>query len=489
MTDTPATAASIAASYDAIAYDALPHPVSHPDNVGAVAFLMGLPAPALAGARVLEVGCNNGANLLPMAAALPAATFVGCDLAPTAVDAATRGAQALGLGNVRVLRADLADFDEGPWDYVIAHGFYSWVPAPVREALLAFLGRRLAPDGLAFVSYNTLPGGYVRRAAWEGLRWHTRHAATREEKLREARALAALLAEAGPTHDKADASVRAEYARIAAERDSALFHDTLSEPNEPVWFRDFVGAAERHGLAYVAEAMPQMMAGAGLSLPMRQFLASRDRLEREQYLDIARVRRFRHSILCRGDAAGRIAIAPDRGRLDGLKLSAAMPLLRSSAEGRMPATSGPDAEAFRALLEALVATAPAAAPVPEVLARVPGPGEQARKVVLRAWISGLAQVHLEGPRLASTVPARPQAFACARWQAGAGELVTSLRHEPVRVADPLARALLPLCDGTRDRTALAAALRDRFDLDEARLLGRVDDALASFAQSSLLTAP
>ena len=34
--------------------------------------------------------------------------------------------------------------------------------------------------------------------------------------------------------------------------------------------------------------------------------------------------------------------------------------------------------------------------------------------------------------------------------------VTNLRHEPVRIEDAVARAVVAACDGTRDHAALAA---------------------------------
>jgi hypothetical protein len=50
----------------------------------------------------------------------------------------------------------------------------------------------------------------------------------------------------------------------------------------------------------------------------------------------------------------------------------------------------------------------------------------------------------------------------ARRQVEAGEpAVTSLRHQRVELGDDLARDLLLLLDGTRDRAALAAAMRER----------------------------
>lgn len=470
--------AAIAANYDAIPYDALPYPLSHPDNVAAVATMFGLAAAPVASARVLEVGCNDGSNLLPMAAALPGATFVGCDIAPLPIAAANDAARALGLANVRFVVADLATLDGGPWDYVIAHGVYSWVPAPVRDALLHLLARALAPDGLAFVSYNTLPGGHVRRAAWEALRWHTRDTPAREDKLRAARELAALMAEAGPTHEAADASVRSEFARIAGEADSPLFHDTLAEPNEPVWFHDFADHLARHGLGYVAEALPSMMAGGGLAPRVRQFLAGRDRLAREQYLDIARVRRFRQSIVARAGRIGDAALMP--ARMQGLAVSASMPLMRAAADARLPAGSGADAATVRALLEALVQAAPAALPVPALLSRVPAAagGRPVDAVLLEAWVSGFAQLHARAPGLATTAGQHPRSFGCARWQAGQRDAVTNLRHETIRLVDPLARALLPLCDGTRDRAALTAAL--------AAPAAQVDEMLATLAQCALL---
>ena len=109
-------------------------------------------------------------------------------------------------------------------------------------------------------------------------------------------------------HEAGDAALRAEFVRIAGESDSALFHDTLAEPNEPVWFHAFVEHARLHGLTYVAEALPSMMAGGGLAPRVREFLASSDRLAREQYLDFARVRRFRQSLLCRSEVGRRFPV-------------------------------------------------------------------------------------------------------------------------------------------------------------------------------------
>lgn len=486
----PTTPQALTGKYEAIAYDALPHPVTHPSHVAAVAAMFGLEAPPVTTARVLEVGCNDGTNLLPMAASLPQASFTGCDIVPGAIRAAAATADALGIGNARFVATDLAALDGGPFDYVIAHGVYSWVGPPVRDALLALAARALAPNGIVFVSYNTRPGGHIRGAAAAPLLWHVRALADPRERIAAARDLAALLAEPGPTAEAADAALRAEWKRIAEEPDSALCHDSIAEPNEPVWFHEFVAHAARHGLAFVAEALPSMMSGGGLSPRVRQFLASRNRLDREQYLDFARVRRFRQSLLCRADPARDFELTP--GRLAGLHVSASPPLVRSAAESRMPTMPGADGAVLRHLLDGLVATAPEAIAVGTLVERVrdafaPADARPAAAILLDAWLGGFAQLHAVPPPVTRIVDPKPLVEPIARWQAPRRETVTNLRHEAVRLTDPFMRTLLALCDGTRGRGDLARALAGARDAGDPALAAQIEDALASFARFGLLS--
>jgi hypothetical protein len=126
----------------------------------------------------------------------------------------------------------LIDDPEG-FDYIIAHGVYSWVPAAVRDALLTLAARRLSRNGVLFVSYNVYPGCHVREAAWQMLHYHVDHLADPRAQLDAARAFAALLAEPGITQTETDAVIRQEFRKLAAQTDSALFHDDLALPNDP----------------------------------------------------------------------------------------------------------------------------------------------------------------------------------------------------------------------------------------------------------------
>jgi cyclopropane fatty-acyl-phospholipid synthase-like methyltransferase len=140
-------------AYDQVPYPGHPFAQAHPDRLATVATLFGLRPADPAACRVLELGCGDGGNLVPMALALPDSAFCGVDLSPSAIDRAQALSDELGLVNVDLRAADLAALpDVGAFDYVIAHGVYSWIAPPARDALLAACRERLAPGGVAYVS-------------------------------------------------------------------------------------------------------------------------------------------------------------------------------------------------------------------------------------------------------------------------------------------------------------------------------------------------
>src|SRR5258707_4903218 len=104
--------------------------------------------------RVLEIGCGSGGNIIPLAYTLRGSSFLGIDLAKQPIAVARKKSRALALGNLELRACDLRDLSpsEGVFDYILAHGIYSWVPADVRDALLAACGALLAPQGIAFIS-------------------------------------------------------------------------------------------------------------------------------------------------------------------------------------------------------------------------------------------------------------------------------------------------------------------------------------------------
>jgi 2-polyprenyl-3-methyl-5-hydroxy-6-metoxy-1,4-benzoquinol methylase/methyltransferase-like protein len=485
----------LAQRYDAVAYASRSNALTHPGHLATVATLFGLAPPAVATCRMLDVGCSDGANLLPMAAALPEAQFVGCDLSGQAIEIARASAAELGLRNVTFLQQDLASLPAslGTFDYITAHGFYSWVPPEARESLLALASTRLAGSGIMFVSYNTYPGCHMRAAAWEVLQYHVKGLADPRDKLTAARTLAALLAEPGAVQTETDQVLRDEFRKLATQPDSALFHDDLAEINQPFYFHEFAAALHRHQLTFLAEAKLSMMTAAGLSPRVQQYVMNMDRLTREQYLDFAKVRRFRQSLVCRADAP--VAATDTAARVRALHVAASMALVRSAAEGKAfagaPATDDPSVHATRAILQFLVSVAPRIVPVDEVRAQVrehPVAGARPVEALLaEACYAGTVDAYVHPPELAATAPARPLAPAIVRWQAARGGGITNLRHETLQLDDRDAMRLLTLLDGTRTHDDLAQALATGPGGADTDGSARITAYLAHFAMHGLLT--
>ncbi len=152
-------------SYDELAYPGQPVPQSHLSRLAAVGLLFGMRPPAVDGCRVLELGCASGANLMPMADAYPQSTFVGIDYSRGQIDVGRETVSSLGLKNVTLERQDIArlDADLGEFDYIICHGVFSWVGHPLQETILDVCRARLAPQGIAYISYNAYPGWHLRK--------------------------------------------------------------------------------------------------------------------------------------------------------------------------------------------------------------------------------------------------------------------------------------------------------------------------------------
>ena len=212
--------------------------------------------------------------------------------------------KALGLTNVEIRQLSITDVtkDIGTFDYVIAHGVYSWVSDQVQEKILQICRENLSPNGVAYVSYNTYPGWHFRGMIRDMMLYHT--AQLREPTLRatQARALLDFLAQSVPTKDNAyGIMLKNEVEVLRQQRDSYLLHDHLEEANEPIYFYQFADRAGRHGLQYLAEAEFSTMLTSNFPQEVAETLrrVSNEIVRTEQYMDFLRNRTFRQTLLCR----------------------------------------------------------------------------------------------------------------------------------------------------------------------------------------------
>jgi len=168
-----------------------------------IARLFGVEAADPNQSKILEIGCGHGGNVLPMAEQLPGSNFTAVDLSETQINNAKTIAKAAELENIELLHKDLSTIDKdfGEFDYIIAHGVYSWVPDEVKAHLLRICGENLTPNGVAFVSYNTYPGWRVKESIRDMLLIHTERFEEPNDIIKNAKGLLKFLEEAAKKQD------------------------------------------------------------------------------------------------------------------------------------------------------------------------------------------------------------------------------------------------------------------------------------------------
>lgn len=113
--------------------------------------------------RYLDAGCGQGYNLVLAALFHPDSEFVGIDFMPEHIAHGRKLARQLKLSNVTFIEGDFLELAERPeglgeFDYAVCHGITTWISPEVRTALYRLIGRVLAPGGLFYNGYNTMPG-------------------------------------------------------------------------------------------------------------------------------------------------------------------------------------------------------------------------------------------------------------------------------------------------------------------------------------------
>jgi SAM-dependent methyltransferase len=482
MTHVADSSRQLLASYEALPYQGDPIPATNPDSVAAMVRLRGLRSPDVRRCRVLDLGCSTGGNIISMAVEFPHSTFVGVDFSPRQIETARRTATQLGLSNVRFEVMSIADVDQGlgTFDYIVSHGVYSWVPAEVQRALLRVCSENLAPDGIAYVSYNTEPGWHLRGLVREMLLLHDRPDLPAEERVARGRELVEFMATTVPDSQRLySALLQQEFALLKTLPDSYFLHEELETENSPIYFREFVERARQAGLRYISEATPSSWDAQLTHAVLNRVKGwASDEVTYEQYLDFLRGRSFRRSLLCHANVNVANEVSPRF--VESLYFSS------RSIPGEPPADAPKGAECFRtpdgvavtldhavalAALHTLVDTRPARLSFDELFTRVrdrlgtastpPLSSELLADVMLRCALVTLVRIHTVPAPCATKLSLRPVASSLARLQAVTGRYVTSLTNQNLDL-DSVARLLVVNADGTCEH-------KDFVQLSEAAL--------------------
>jgi methyltransferase-like protein len=497
-------------TYDQVPYPNMSYTQSHPDRMATVATLMGMNPPPIQHCRVIELGCASGGNLIPMAYELPGSEFVGIDNSEQQIVEGEKTIRSLGLENIRLEHLDILDVDGdlGTFDYVIAHGVFSWVPHKVQEKLLAVCKQTLAPNGVAFVSYNAYPGWHMLGIIRDMMLYHTRDEVDPQRRASMARGFLDFLAESVPAEGSAYGSflnmyaefLRGELKGASESGDAFLLHDELEQINQPFYFWEFAERASQHGLQYLGEAIFRMMMGSNLSPKVNEtlFKMSRSVIELEQYMDFVRNRMLRQTLLCHEDVVVQRRLYPEQ--LRGFRVSSHASIEDPEPDANAPsvarfqgtdgATLATDHPVSKAAMRYLSEVWPESIPFEDLLGEArarlgrDGSGDDERNRedeqvlgtnLLQAYTysSSLLSLHTYRPPMVLEVSERPVASVVARHQAAQGNRVTNLRHERVTL-DDVDRFLIQYLDGSHDLEALVRRLQEG-PIAEGTLVIRQDE--------------
>jgi SAM-dependent methyltransferase len=242
-------------AYDEVTYNAGISTYTHPYTLATNSSLCGLKPPIITTARILEIGCALGNNLIPIAESLPESVCIGIDLSSQQIKLAREASASLQLKNIVFIEGDIIPLSKeiGPFDYVICHGVYSWVPEEVRAQLFSACARLLSPHGILYMSYNTTPGwndfSLIRELhplICQGAPWEESHKAKMDQWI----------------NIMAEGALKERYKNLWFNQfrdlpDFYLQHGLFAEHNYPLSFTEVVADARKAHLFYCIDSNPK----------------------------------------------------------------------------------------------------------------------------------------------------------------------------------------------------------------------------------------
>ena len=479
-------------AYDEIKYPYSIRPATHVSRLAAAARLLGRDAPPVECCNVLEIGGGNAINLVSMALGLPEARFLSVDISEQAVKDGQELLRVTGVTNVACKAVDLRDIPDsaGPFDYVIAHGVYAWVPGEVREAILALLGRLLSPKGVAMVSYNAQPGCRPRQVIRDLLLRATRGITDRQRRIEVARKTLEFYIGLWDTKKAFPATLNDEARLLMLRPEAVMFHDEMGAQYNPQLLTDVVADAARYGLAYLGDTQLGLLSDAFFPGDLFEKclpLSEGDFIEFEQIRDFIEVRSFRQTLLCRaggpinrGFEASRLTDLHVDGRLERIfsaDLKEDEYIFKTLHGGEFSTRNQSFAESLIHLAEIFPASEPVAS-----LSEDPETLEALTNVFL---MGGVEFMTAPFP-VKATLDDRPRGSRLARAEVAFGlKEVSSLRHTYVSLDESGVRFLERL-DGTKDAAQLAADMAPILGLTLEEARARVHKGLADFNRLGLI---
>ena len=464
--------APAANDYDLLPYPSMPIAYTQPAHLAALAVLFGLEPPPVSRARVLELGCASGGNIIPLAARFPDAGFLGIDLSHRHIADGTGRITGSGLRNIRLQHGDLTTLDLAgqTFDYIICHGVFSWVPKAAQEAIFRICQAALTPNGMATISYNVLPGWHLRSAIRDLCLRYAGEKGTPGDRVARARSALSQIAAASKAYGPYTLLMRTEASRLKDVPASYILGEFLAPDNSPCQVGQFINWAAEHGLDYLCETDLLAAVPPTLNAEMRSRVSSFDtgnRSRAEQDIDFLTGRMFRRSVLVRRTPAAHTASAD---HLQSLHVSSPLRADPGRTTGQETVFTDPQSRPVTVsdpvvteVLAGLGNAFPNTVSVDALTASfkaIPGAEGRIRQAIFSLVLAGRTTVSVLPAVAGHWDQDIPVAWPIARAEAASGQpWLTTLLHTGIP-ALPVLRELLPYMDGKHDRAALCVRLAD-----------------------------
>ena len=305
-------------SYDELTYKSAAFAQSSPYKLEACATLLGINPPPCKNAKVLEIGCSFGGNLIPFAVNNENARVVGIDLSGEQIRRGKEIVKEIGLSNLELIHGDICEFkSDEKFDYIIAHGVFSWVPDFVKDAILRVVRENLSQNGVAFISYNVYPGWKVKDIIRDIMLLAAKDKDSTEERLKAAKEALLVYKDFLLTKDneyyekKIPAKMLMHWVEeVLSKSDFYIAHEFLEDINDPFYFKDFNSMLVKNGLTYLCEYTLEDIFVPDLGISSVDDYKNdkfKDRIDLEQFMDIVNNKVFRQSLIVHSEAYEKIA--------------------------------------------------------------------------------------------------------------------------------------------------------------------------------------
>lgn len=493
---------SIRTSYEESPYPYMSYRETHPDNMAVIATLLGLKPASVQHCRVLEIGCAVGGNLIPMAQTLPESYFLGIDISPKQIQAGQETITELGLSNIELKALNMMDigYEIGEFDYIIAHGIYSWVPEDVRDKLIELCHTHLSAHGIAYISYNTYPGWHMVGTLRDMMMYGIRDLDETEEKIAKSLDLVDFVSQSIEQLQASQVTFFDAYQNLMSGYDqfitkqretstnfrSLIVHDEIAPINHPVYFHQFAQHIAGYELQYLSEADLSSVMPTRLpeSVVKKLISMSQDIIEMEQYMDFLANRTFRKTLICHAHQPIQRNLTPDPQIMAGFYVACSAQIvtrdiaLESRDIMRLQASDeiefASDHPVTKAAFALLTRNFPMNIAIMDlyvyatqaIYQSAPDRDTQLQDLtllcanLLQAYTFSNLLVDLQTVQSSATtqISEKPLASSYARWQVTQDyNTVTNVNHQRIQL-DTLSKFLLPLLDGEHDIAVLRAKL-------------------------------